>query len=310
MKARAICADIMKLIHAKFTARSKWGISDVTKVQISQSVNTSNKKRIKGADLASYTSCNVLLSVKTRYWVRTRMQSATLLFTASVLTLAGYSTGVTVQLSCDSQLRLVLPQLFTHCSRCSYSEWSAWEAVPNSVVRVRTSQCRSNESYNETRTQSAVGQGCRSRTQTRSVCKWKNNFYIIDQSLLVSDLISRSHPLSTFPQYSFCCNNYLLPTSWYSLQVLFYSFSLWLFNTMAGMPDREDRLIMALGLGSTGHDYSSTSGPIPPLRPLGPVVQPLSLSFRNNSRGRRSVCLNNSAICHDYTEPRGKRNNM
>ena len=100
------------------------------------------------------------------------MQSATLLVIASVLTLASYSTGVTVQLSCDSQLRLVLPELFTHCSRCSYSEWSAWEAVPNSVVRVRTSQCRSNESYNETRTQSAIGQGCQSRTHTRSVCKY------------------------------------------------------------------------------------------------------------------------------------------
>ena len=100
------------------------------------------------------------------------MRSATLLVIASVLTLAGYSIGAAVQLSCNSQLRLVLPELFTHCSRCSYSEWSAWEAVPNSVVRVRTSQCRSNESYNETRTQSAVGQGCQSRTQTRSVCKY------------------------------------------------------------------------------------------------------------------------------------------
>ena len=99
------------------------------------------------------------------------MQSATLMVIASVLNLASYSTGAAVQLSCDSQLRLVLPALFTHCS-CSYSEWSAWEAVPNSVVRVRTSQCRSNESYNETRTQSAIGQGCQSRTQTRSVCKY------------------------------------------------------------------------------------------------------------------------------------------
>ena len=94
------------------------------------------------------------------------MQSATLLV---VLTLASYSTGAAVQLSCNSQLRLVLPALFAHCS-CSYSEWSVWEAVPNSVVRVPTSQCGSNESYSETRTQSAIGQGCRSRTQTRSVC--------------------------------------------------------------------------------------------------------------------------------------------
>lgn len=105
-----------------------------------------------------------------------RMQSATLLV---VLTLASYSTGAAMQLrlNCNSQLRLVLPALFTDCTAtpgrsCSYSEWSAWEAVPNSVVSVPTSQCRSNESYNEIRTQSAIGQGCRSRTQTRSVCKY------------------------------------------------------------------------------------------------------------------------------------------
>lgn len=101
-----------------------------------------------------------------------RMQSATLLV---VLTLASTGAAMQLRLNCNSQLRLVLPALFAHCTpgrSCSYSEWSAWEAVPNSVVSVPTSQCRSNESYNETRTQSAIGQGCRSRTQTRSVCKY------------------------------------------------------------------------------------------------------------------------------------------
>ena len=64
-------------------------------------------------------------------------------------------------------------------------------------------------------------------------------------------------------------------------------------TSVAGMPDREDRLIMALGLGSTGHDYSGS------LTPSGRIIL-------NATRGRRSPCLKDSAICHDYVEPRGK----
>jgi len=69
-----------------------------------------------------------------------------LLAIACILTLA--RTGAS-SLNCDSQLRIVLPSLFTHCS-CSYSDWSAWEEVPNSVARVPLSQCGSGEAYNET----------------------------------------------------------------------------------------------------------------------------------------------------------------
>lgn len=153
-------------VHAKFTARSKWSISDVMKVQISAKTSTRATKTYKRSRFSSL----YFMQRKPETEFLSRMQSATLLV---VLTLASYSTGAAVQLrlNCNSQLRLVLPALFAHCS-CSYSEWSAWEAVPNSVVSVPTSQCRSNESYNETRTQSAIGQGCRSRTQTRSVCKY------------------------------------------------------------------------------------------------------------------------------------------
>lgn len=91
-----------------------------------------------------------------------------LLAIACILTLA--RTGAS-SLSCDSQLRIVLPSLFTHCS-CSYSDWSAWEAVPNSVARVPLSQCGSGEAYNETRSQSVIGQGCQPRTENRIICKF------------------------------------------------------------------------------------------------------------------------------------------
>ena len=75
-------------------------------------------------------------------------------------------------------------------------------------------------------------------------------------------------------------------------------------TSVAGMPDREDRLIMALGLGSTGHDYSGS--PIP-LRPKWQVVPAIADCFNcSTTRFRRSPCLKDSAICHDYVEPRGK----
>ena len=70
------------------------------------------------------------------------------------------------------------------------------------------------------------------------------------------------------------------------------------------MPDREDRLIMALGLGSTGHDYSGS--PTSPLRQSGRIIlRPLCFNC-STTRGWRSPCLNDSAICHDIVEPRGK----
>ena len=80
------------------------------------------------------------------------------------------------------------------------------------------------------------------------------------------------------------------------------------------MPDREDRLIMALGLGSTGHDYSSTGsrprapapqGP-PPQRPQGCPYCSLQIS-QSLSYRPVPVCLKDSAICHSYVETRGKK---
>lgn len=72
-------------------------------------------------------------------------------------------------------------------------------------------------------------------------------------------------------------------------------------TSVAGMPDREDRLIMALGLGSTGHDYSGSPTPSGRI-----ILKPQCYNCINATRGRRSPCLKDSAICHDYVEPRGK----
>ena len=75
------------------------------------------------------------------------------------------------QLNCDSLLRNIYPELFTHCD-CSYSQWSEWQFVPNSVVDVPTTQCPTGQAYSESRTRSAVGQGCISETETRVICKF------------------------------------------------------------------------------------------------------------------------------------------
>ena len=72
------------------------------------------------------------------------------------------------------------------------------------------------------------------------------------------------------------------------------------------MPDREDRLIMALGLGSTGHDYSSTG-----FRPRGPAPQrpqiQLHTVLQYEPRLLVPVCLKDSTICRRNVETRGKK---
>ena len=81
-----------------------------------------------------------------------------------------------------------------------------------------------------------------------------------------------------------------------TLYLKFHFFlSLWL---LLGMPDREDRLIMALGLGSTGHDYSSTSLPARPRPRLGWGW--IRYQWNHNQ------CRKDSLVCHSYVESRGE----
>lgn len=86
------------------------------------------------------------------------------------LMLASTSIRVEAQLSCDSQLRLLFPDFFTHCD-CHYDDWSDWEIEPQSTVDVPTWQCSSGAAYNETRIQYATGDQCESKTETQQVCK-------------------------------------------------------------------------------------------------------------------------------------------
>ena len=80
------------------------------------------------------------------------------------------------QLPCTHPLRISYPQLFTHCGQlqpCTYTSWSSWQMVPNSVVSVPTSQCPSGRSFREERTRTALGSGCTGPlSQTQNICEF------------------------------------------------------------------------------------------------------------------------------------------
>ncbi len=99
----------------------------------------------------------------------TMLKKQLLFVFATILTSACSSWGA--PLDCDSNVRIILPQLFTHCSSCSYSEWSKWQFVSDSIVDVPRSQCDSGQSYSESRSRSAIGDGCYPETETRVICK-------------------------------------------------------------------------------------------------------------------------------------------
>ena len=85
----------------------------------------------------------------------------------------GIATG---KPNCDSNLRILFPQWFTHCD-CVYSEWSEWKFIPDSVVDVLTSQCITGRVYSESRTRSVLGQDCLPDTDTRDICKFLKVLY-------------------------------------------------------------------------------------------------------------------------------------
>ena len=77
------------------------------------------------------------------------------------------------QLPCDHPLRISVPSLFAHCgSACTYTSWSEWRKVPNSVVSVPVSQCSIGRAYSEERTRTPMGSSCMgSLRETQSICE-------------------------------------------------------------------------------------------------------------------------------------------
>ena len=73
--------------------------------------------------------------------------------------------------SCDSRLRILRPQWFKHCD-CSYSDWSEWESVPNTIGTDVSGTCESGQAFIETRRQMAIGEGCEEQAENRTICKF------------------------------------------------------------------------------------------------------------------------------------------
>ncbi len=96
------------------------------------------------------------------------------IFVLRVLFAAAIAIGSTTAYlpSCNSRLRFLLPKWFKHCD-CTYSDWSEWEPVPNTIGTDVSSTCESGQAFNETRRQMTVGESCQERAENRTICKFE-----------------------------------------------------------------------------------------------------------------------------------------
>ncbi len=82
---------------------------------------------------------------------------AALLLCLSLLLAAVQFSPVNSALPCNSPLRRYLPHRFTHCSSCTYEEWSPWKtSIPLQVVAVANHTCDSGEARRYERSRTAV----------------------------------------------------------------------------------------------------------------------------------------------------------
>jgi len=70
-------------------------------------------------------------------------------------------------LPCTSNLRIVLPNLFKHCSSCYYSPWSEWKAID----RIQSSNCTRQMAFKETRSRYDFNKACKNESEIRHTCK-------------------------------------------------------------------------------------------------------------------------------------------
>ena len=78
-------------------------------------------------------------------------------------------SGGVVLLDCDHPLRVLQPELFTHCSTCFYGQWSSWYRIGHSVP---SSQCHmSGYAYLVERTRKDNYGKCQEESQQQYQCK-------------------------------------------------------------------------------------------------------------------------------------------
>ena len=71
-------------------------------------------------------------------------------------------------LSCDHPLRVLQPELFTHCSACFYGSWSNWYRIGHSLS---SSQCKSGYAYQVEQTRQDNHGKCQKELQHQYQCK-------------------------------------------------------------------------------------------------------------------------------------------
>ena len=71
------------------------------------------------------------------------------------------------QLPCNSQLRTIRPNLFKHCSTCSYSQWSSWRTVDKAISKT----CASGKTFKQIRTRHDLHSSCDQQNETQFICK-------------------------------------------------------------------------------------------------------------------------------------------
>ena len=76
--------------------------------------------------------------------------------------------AVNAQLPCDSFLRVVRPELFTHCSSCFYNSWSSWTRTGSPM---NNNGCPTRRSFKETRSRTDSQGKCETETDRRTSCK-------------------------------------------------------------------------------------------------------------------------------------------
>ena len=78
------------------------------------------------------------------------------------------SGAVNIVLSCDHPLRVLQPELFTHCSTCFYGTWSEWRRIGHSIS---ASHCNSTYAFKVQRTRTDNYGNCNEESQQLYKCK-------------------------------------------------------------------------------------------------------------------------------------------
>ena len=81
-------------------------------------------------------------------------------------------SGSGIKLDCDNSLRVLQPELFTHCSQCFYGSWSNWYRIGQSVS---SSHCH-NSGYayqvERTRKDNYGNTNCNDEVQQQYQCEY------------------------------------------------------------------------------------------------------------------------------------------